>query len=128
MDAVSAALDVPSRGDVIGVFLGVPLRHQESVIAASPARIFAADGGAGGVYRAAALIGVEEPADLAEMGVSLAPHGIGLFAVHLGELLARRLEAEAEMVGQPLHIALLERDQGIGAAIARAFRTIIGDH
>src|SRR5438128_1136054 len=112
-------LDVPGGCDMVGIFLGIPLRHQEAVIAAAATGIIAADGGPGGVDGAAALVGVEEAADLAEMPVGLAPHGIGLLAVHLGELRARRLEAEAEMVGQPLHVALLQRDKGIGAAIAR---------
>src|SRR5689334_12966922 len=103
---------------MIGVLLGIPLRHQEAVIAAATAGIFTADGGAGSVNRAAALGGVKETADLAEMLVRLAPHGIRLLAIHFGEFLARRLETEAEMVGQPLHIAFLEGDQGIGAAIA----------
>ena len=36
------------------------------------------------------------------MLVGLAPHGIGLVAIHLGEFLARLLKAQPEMVGQPL--------------------------
>src|SRR6202012_4747077 len=96
--------------------------------AAAAARIFAADGGPGLVDGAAALVGVEEAADLAEMHIGLAAHGIGLVAVHLGEFAARGLEAQPEVIGQPLHITLLERDQGIGAAIARTLRTVIGRH
>jgi hypothetical protein len=49
-------------------------------------------------------------------------------AIHLGEFLAGGFEAEAEMLGQPLHVTLVERDQGIGAAIARTLRTIIKAH
>src|ERR1043165_3012107 len=94
-------LDVPGGRDMVGIFLGIPFRHQEAVIAAAAARIFAADGGASAVNRAAALGGVEEAADLAEMPVGLAAHGIGLFAIHLGEFLARCLESQAEMIGQP---------------------------
>src|ERR1700761_6259657 len=119
---------IPGRGDVILVFLGIALRHQEAVVAAATARIFAADGGARFIYGAAALLGVEEAADFPEMLVGLAAHGIGLFGIDLSELLARGRKGQAEIVRQPLHIALLERDQGIGTAIARTLCTIIGRH
>ena len=122
------ASDVPGGGHMVGVFLGIPLRHQERVIAATPAWILPADGGAGGIDRAAPLIGIEEAANLAEMVVGLAAHGIGLVAVDLGELLSRGFKVQAEVIGQPLHITLLERDQRIGTAIARTFRTIVRDH
>src|SRR5471032_2106902 len=126
--AGSEGLRVPGGGDVIGVFLRTALRHQEAVIAAAAARIVPADGGAGFVDGAASLLDIEEAAGLAEMRVSLAPHGIGLFAIHLGELRGRGLKAQAEMIGQPLHVALLQGDQGVGTAIARTLRTIIGNH
>src|SRR6478752_4710080 len=44
--------NVPGRGDVVFIFLRVPLRHQEAVIAAAATGIFAADSGAGGIDRA----------------------------------------------------------------------------
>ena len=111
-----------------GVFLRIPLRHQEAVIAATAAGIFAADGGTGSVNGAGAFLGIEEAADFPEMGVGLAPHGIGFLAIHLGEFLAGRFKAKAEMIRQTLHVAFLKRDQGIGTAIARTFRTIIRYH
>ena len=112
----------------MGVFLRIALRHQEAVIAATAARIVAADPWPRIIYGAAPLLGIEEAADLPKMGIGLSPHGIGLFAINFGKLLAGNLEAQAEMIGQPLYITLLERDQGIGAAIARTFRTIVGRH
>ena len=123
-----AALDVPGRGDVVFVFLGIPLGHQETVIAAAAAGILAAYGGPGSIDGAATLVGIEELADLAEMLVGLAAHGIFRFFIHLGELLARRFKGQLEVLGQTLDVALVERDQGIRAAIARALRAIIESH
>jgi len=100
-------LGVPGRGDVIGVFLGIAFRHQEAVVAAAAARIFPADGGPRLIDGAAALFGIEEAADLAEMGVGLAAHGIGLVAIDLGKFLARGLEAQPEMAGKPLEAMAL---------------------
>jgi len=96
---------------VTGIFLRISFRHQEAVIAATAAGIFAADGGAGAINGAGALFDIEEAARLAEMRIGLAPHGIGLLAVHFGELLAGRFEAQAKMIGQALYVAFLERDQ-----------------
>ena len=111
---------------MLGIFLGRPFRQQEIIVAAGPAAgIFAANGRPRGVNRAAPRLGVEEAADAAEMLIRLAPHRIGLVGLDLGEFLARVFERQAEMVGQPLDIALLERNDGIGAAIARTFRAII---
>ena len=97
-----AALDVPGRGDVVFVFLGIPLGHQETVIAAAAAGILAAYGGPGSIDGAATLVGIEELADLAEMLVGLAAHGIFRFFIHLGELLARRFKGQLEVLGQTL--------------------------
>ena len=111
---------------MLGVFLRIALGTQEIVIAAAfAARIFTADGGAGGVYGAASLLGIKEAADAAVMLIFLAPHGIGLVAIHLGEFPAGVLEPQAEMVSQALHVFLGQGDHGIRAAITRAFRTII---
>src|SRR5580658_1716553 len=100
--------------------------HQETVIAAViVAGIGAADLRPRRVDRAAPQFGVEEATDLAEMLVRLAPHGELLVAVDLGELLARLREAETEMLGQPRHVALVERDDRIGTAIAGALRAIV---
>ena len=114
---------------MLRVFLGAALGQQEVVIAAGlAAGILAADGGARRVDGAAALFGIEEAADAAEMLIVLAAHGIGLVALDLGEFGARFLEGKAEMIGQPLDVALLEADHGVGAAIARALRTIVDGH
>src|SRR5438874_8047706 len=48
----AGSLDVPGRCDVFPIFLRIPLRHQEGIVPATSARIFPADGGAGGVNRA----------------------------------------------------------------------------
>ena len=109
-----------------GVFLRIALGAQEIIIAAAfAAGIFAADGRPGRIDGAAARLGIEEAADAAIMLIRLAAHGIGLVAIHLGEFLARFLEAQPEMVGQALHIFLDEGDDRIGAAIARTFGTIV---
>jgi hypothetical protein len=62
------------------------------------------------------------------MAVGLAPHGIGFAAIHFGEFLGGGFKAEAEMIGQALHVTFLEGDQGIGTAITRTFRTIVRRH
>jgi len=62
------------------------------------------------------------------MRVRLAAHGVFGADIDLGELLARILEFQAEMAGEPLDIALGQLDQRIGAAIAGAFRTIVHEH
>ncbi len=109
-----------------GVFLCGALMAQEIEIAAGRAAgIFAADGGAGFIDGAAPGLGIEEAADAAIMLIRLAPHGIGFVAIHLGEFLARFLEAQAEMFSQPGHVFLGEGDDGIGATVTRAFRTIV---
>src|SRR5262249_8137082 len=74
---------------------------------------------------AAALVGVEEPADAAENGVGLAAHGILAAPALNREFFARRLKGHAEVPGQALNVPLVQGDQGIGAAIAGAFFTIV---
>jgi hypothetical protein len=59
------------------------------------------------------------------MGVGLAPHGICLVAVALGEFAARSRKVEVEVICQPLHITLRQRNDGIGATIAWALRAIV---
>ena len=106
---------------MLRIFLGIALRHQETVIAAAPTRIFPTDGGPRCIDGAASLYDVEETAGLAEMRISLAPHRIGLIAVHFGEFFPCLFKAEAEMISQALDVALFERDHWIRAAIARTF-------
>src|SRR5471032_2511117 len=109
-----------------GIFLRIALGAQEVVIAAAfAAGIFAADGGAGGIDGAAARLGVKEAADAAIMLIRLAPHGIGLVAIHLGEFAPRLFKAQPEMIGQALHVFLVEGDDGIGTTITGTFRTIV---
>ena len=109
-----------------GVFLrGAFVAQEVEIAAAFAAGIFAADGGAGFIDGATPGLGVEEAANAAIMLIRLAPHGIGLVAVHFGKFLPRVFEAEAEMLGQPGHIFLDERDDGIGTAVTRTLRAII---
>src|SRR6476469_3954409 len=102
-----------------------PLERQEVVVAAAAAGIAAAHGWARLVDRAAALVGVEERADAAEMLVGLAANGI-LAAVPLDrELGLGLLEGEVEMLGKPLHVPLVEGDQRVGAAVTGALFAVI---
>src|SRR6185437_2720891 len=131
--ARAGSIKVPLIGvggrDEVRVFLRAALEGKEIVIAAARgARIEPANGGPRLVDRALALLGIEEPADAAEMGIGLAAHEIFVAPLHCGELLARLGEAEAEMLGQALHVTLVELDQGIGTAISRALQTIVLSH
>jgi len=103
---------------------------EELVIAAFSDRIGPADIGPRFIDAATPVFLIEETADLAEMLVGLAAQLIGaffrVFLAALGdELLLRHLQADAEMLGQALQVALFDRDDVIRAAIARTLRTII---
>src|SRR5437764_11217532 len=75
---------------------------------------------------AVALLRVEELADAAKMRIGLAAHGhLFVFARH-GVFLFRFADAEAEIVRKPLHVALVQRNDGIGTAIARTLGAIVG--
>mgnify|MGYP003343487195 CR=1 FL=1 len=121
-------LCVVGRRNEVRVFLVPAFGRQEVVIAAAPTRIFAAGLGPRRVDGAAAFLGVEEAADAPEDRIGLAAHGVFLVAIHFGELLARGLEAEAEMLGQPFDVGFGERNERIGTAIAGAFEAIVLGH
>src|SRR5689334_1959941 len=71
----TSALDMPGARDEFVVLLGDALEGEEVPVAAVVAsRIVTADEGARLVDGAAALLGIEETADAAEMLVRLAPH------------------------------------------------------
>src|SRR5262249_33073205 len=75
---------------------------------------------------AAALLGVEEPADAPEVLVLLAAHGILVTIALDRELGLGLVEAQIEVFGQPLHITLGEGDKRVGAAIPGALLAIEG--
>ena len=104
---------------MIRIVLGIALRHQKAVVATTATRIFAANRRSSLVDGAAALHGIEEVAGFAEMYVGFAAHGVRLIAVYFGKFLARLLKTQSEMIGQPLHVMLLERDHRVGTAVAR---------
>ena len=116
---------VIGRRDPLRIFLRAPLERQEVVVAAATARIAAADGRSGLIDRAAAFLGVEEAADLAEDRIGLLPHHVLATPDRLGELAARRTERQAMMLGQPLHVPFVERNEGVGAAVSGALAAII---
>src|SRR5262245_52664667 len=74
---------------------------------------------------ATALLGVEEPADMAEVLVLLAPHGVFAPVRLLGERAPRLLEAHAMMARQPLDVPFVERDQRVRATIPGALATVV---
>src|SRR5262249_5746593 len=116
---------VVRRGDELRVFLGTPLEGEEIVIAAAAAREASAQRRPRRIDRAAALVGIEETAHAAEDMVFLPAHGIlGTPALHR-ELRPSLAKREPEMFGQPLHVALGESDQGIGAAVARTLLAVV---
>ena len=59
----------PRRPSVLGIFLRATFVGQEIVIAAAPGRIIAADRGPRLINGAAALFGIEETADAAEIEI-----------------------------------------------------------
>src|SRR5262249_40054977 len=81
--------------------------------------------GPGRIHRAAPLLGVEEAADAAEVLILLAAHRVLVAPTLDRELLLRLLEAQVEVLRQPLHVALGERDQRIRAAVAGTFAAVI---
>jgi hypothetical protein len=125
----AGSIRVPRYGNEGHVLLAAALVHQEVIISAtSSAWIFAAGGGAGVINRAAAFFGVEELADAAEVFVALAAHD-GFVAVGFARVaLGRGFDRHLEVLGEALHVALIERDDRIRAAVARAVQTIVLGH
>jgi len=114
------------RGDEILVFLQAALKLQELVIAAAPGfRIAAAGRRPRVVDRTVPLLDIKELADMAEMRIGLAPHRVLLVLAPDRVALLGLAKTEAEILGEALHIALVELDDRIGAAIAGAFRAIV---
>src|SRR5207245_58609 len=116
---------VVGGGDEVGVLLGAPLEGQEVVIAAAPAGEAAAQRWARLVNGAGPLLGVEEPAHPTEDVVLLAPQGILVIPALDRELGLRLPEAQAEVLRQPLHVALGDGDERVGAAVAGALLAIV---
>ena len=110
------------HGYILRIVLGAPFESQKIVIAASfGIGKIAADFGARFINRATAFLGVKEPANLAEMLVGLAAHCV-LAAVFLAcKRLFGGLKVHVVMFGKALNITLLQGNQGIGTAVARAF-------
>ncbi len=118
-------LPIVRGSDELLVLLRTALEGEEVVIAAAAARKAPAQAGAGLIHRAAALLGIEEAADAAEDLVRLAPHGVLGPPPFGGELAARLLEREVEVLGEPLHVTLGQPDERIRAAVSGAFLAIV---
>src|SRR5262249_14138104 len=109
-----------------GIVLRPALEREEIVVAtAAVAGIAAAGGGARRIYGAAALLGVEEAAEAAEGLILLAAHGVFVSPALGGEFCLCLPEAQIELLREPLHVALGERDQRIGAAVAGTFAAVV---
>ena len=100
---------------------------EELVIAAALAvREIPANFRAGLIDGAAAGLGVDEPADGAEMLVSLmAEDARVLIVTFFGEFLPRFIAVHIEMLAEAFDVAIGHRNMLIGAAIGRAFQAIV---
>ncbi len=107
------------------ILLRTPLEGQEVVVAAAASRIASAGGGPRLVDGAPALFRIEEAAGAAEVRIGLAAHGIFVAPALDRELGLCFLEAQAEMLGEPLHVALIERDERVAAAVAGTFLAVV---
>ena len=116
---------MPGRRNVLGIFLGVTFGGEKIIVAAAPTRVGPTNSRSCLVDRAASLVGIEEAADLAEMHIRLAAHGILLVAILFGELSSGCLKAQSEVSGEATDIAFGQRNDGIGTAIAWTFRAIV---
>src|SRR5262245_21421405 len=119
---------VVGGGDEFGVFLSPPLEGEKIIVAAAAARIAAAQRRPRFVNRAAPLVDVKEATDAAEDRIGLASHRVLAAPALHSEFLSGRLEAQSKVLGEALDIALVEGDQGIGAAIAGALLAIVHRH
>ena len=117
-------------GDERRVVLRLALVHQKIIIAAAAlfTGIVAAGGGAGFIDRAAPRLGVKKLADAAEVFVGLAPHQKFVAVANAGEALFRGREAELVVLGEALDVTLVERDDGVRAAIAGAIEAVVMRH
>jgi predicted ATP-dependent serine protease len=98
---------------------------QVVVAAAAGAGERAAYGGTRRVDGAAALLGIEEAADLAVQLVLLAPHGVLAAMLLLGKRPLGIIEGEIVMAGQPLDIPLIQGDERVGTAVTGTFPAVI---
>src|SRR5262245_15704979 len=97
--------------DEFGIALRLALERQEIVVAAAPiAGIAAAGSGAGRVDGAAPLVGVEEPADAAEVLILLAAHGVLVAPALHCELGLGFVEGQVEVPCESLDVPLGEGD------------------
>ena len=62
---------------------------------------------------------------MAEVLVFLPPHGVLAPVCFFGERAARLLEAHIVMLGEPLNVPFVERDQWVGATVPGAIATIV---
>jgi hypothetical protein len=117
-------------GDEGVVFLRFALVHEEIIIAAARVftRVCAARRRADFVNRAAPLLRVEELANAAEVLVALATHQIFVAVAFARVALLGCASGHTEMLGEPVDVAFSQHNDGIGAAIAGAFQTIIMGH
>src|SRR5262245_56937876 len=117
---------MPGGGHVVGVLLAAPLEAEEVPIAAAAlAGKRPADPRARLIDGAAAGLGVEEPADAAEMRVLLAPHDATMAMFRGGEPALGFLVGHPEMAGDAGEVETRDHDHRIGAAIARAFEAVV---
>jgi hypothetical protein len=117
---------VVGKGYEFWILLSPALKAQKVVVAATAAAWKGpANARPGLVDCASALFRVEEATDPAKNRILLAPHRILPPVLLLGESAPGVLQGKTMMLSESLHIALIERDQRIGAAVARAFAAII---
>lgn len=104
------------------------LELQEIVVATFVAvRIDPADGGAGGVDGALALVAVEEAADGLVDVILVVPEDLLVGVLRLVAVrvaLLRDGDGHAEVLGQSLDVLVLHLDAGMAAAVAGALGTI----
>jgi hypothetical protein len=77
---------------------------------------------------AAALFGVEEPADPPEVFVGLAAQAEFAAVCLLCEALLGRIEIDIKMLSEPLDVTAVDGNDRIGAAEPWAFRAIVRGH
>ena len=108
--------------DELRVVLHLALVHQKIVIPAAAlfARVVAAVGGSRLINCAAAFFGIEELADAAEVRVLLAPHDVLAPVSRAREFFLRLLKRHVVMLGETLHVRLVQRNQRVRTAITGA--------
>ncbi len=111
---------------MFGVILVLTFKLQKVVVAAVfLIRKLTADFGPRAVDGATAGIRIEETADPAEMLVFLAPHNALVAVVRFGEFALRLRIRIAMVLRQSFDIALGQRYDGIGAAVAGTVEAVV---